>query len=105
MIMFPQVNGTDVRMLQPVLNKASTILKPAHPFLRLNRYYLGDTASVFTAVGVPARSQSASVDRRANSMSRLIPLNGSVDAPEALWWHMLLSTGNTAGPSLQNVSI
>lgn len=100
------VGATDLRMLRPVLNKASIILKPAHPFLRLNRYYMGDTTtSVFTAVGVPARSQSALLDRRANSMSRLTPLNGSKDSQDALWWHMLLSTGNTAGPSLQSVSI
>lgn len=99
------VGGTDLQMLRPVLNMASIILKPAHPFLRLNRYYTGDTASVFTAVSVPARSSSASVDRRANSISRLTPLNGSTDSPDAIWWHMLLSTENAPGPSLKNVSV
>ena len=99
------VGGTDTQMLRAVLNEESIILKPAHPFLRMNRYYTGDTDSVFTAVGVPARSSSAAIDRRANSMSRLLPLGSVAELPDALWWHMLLTTENAPGPNLKSVSV
>lgn len=96
---------TDLEALRPVLSAASVILKPAHPFLRLNRYYLGKPDSIFTAVSVPARSPSAAVDRRANSMSRIQPLAGVQESTGAVWWHMLLTTQNPAGPDLEPVGV
>ena len=94
------VDGTDASVLALALRADSVVLKPAHPLLRLERFYAGtDTAQLWAAASVPARSASASLDRRANSFARLAPLGAAVERADALWWFSLLATNIAPGTS------
>jgi hypothetical protein len=94
-----RINGTDVGVLISALRADSIVLKPAHPLLRLERYFAGDTSQLWAAVSVPARASSAALDRRANSLARLAPLGAAAERSSAQWWYSLLAT-NVAGGSV-----
>ena len=94
------LNGTDTRILALALRADSVVLKPAHPLLRLERYYANDAAQLWAAASVPARSASAMLDRRANSFARLSPLGATPERSSALWWYSLLATSIAPGASV-----
>ena len=90
------VGGTDPVLLATALRADSVVLKPAHPLLRLERFYAGaDAGMLWAAASVPARSASAALDRRANSLARLTPLGSSNESAAAVWWFSLLATAVT----------
>ena len=93
------IGGTDVSLLRTALREDSVILKPAHPFLRLEKYYAGEKAMLWLAPSVPASSASAAEDRRANSFARLEDVLHAADpaiTTTTLWWHSLLASQLTA---------
>ena len=91
-----EVGHTDVDMLRPALRNDSTILKPAHPAMRLDSWYSDRNAKgeVWEAVCGPAAAGkllppwSAGEDERANSM-----LSGLDGIAGGGIWRVLLATG------------
>jgi hypothetical protein len=86
------IGGTDVSLLRTALREDSIILKPAHPLLRLEKYYAGEKAMMWLAPSVPAAAASAVEDRRANSFARLEGVGSVKEDPAALWWHSLFAS-------------
>lgn len=92
------VNGTDTNLLATALRSDSVILKPAHPFLRLEKYYAQESQMLWIAPSVPATSARARDDRRANSFARLTSGTSSSDGSGLWWYSMLASEVSAATP-------
>lgn len=101
------LNVTNATRLNLATRADGVILKPAFAAYRFDGFYYQPSKKVYKcakkeiwlAVSVPARSQSARIDRRANSMVRLQPLNTKLLKKKAnlVWWYNILMSN--IGPS------
>ena len=81
---------TDATLLHRATRAGGIILRPAHPLLRLDRWFTSEGgAEIRAAVSGPAGGVDARVDARANAMAQLH--DASTDA-NAVWWWSILST-------------
>ena len=103
-----EAGHTNVDMLAPALRNDSTILKPAHPAMRLDSWYSDRSkkkGELWEAVCAPAVAAnprqlppwSAGEDERANSM--LSGLDGVISG--SILWRVILATGVSADQSVR----
>ena len=90
-----KVGRTNTTLLNRALRSDGVILKPGFAAHRLDAFYQATPQNlcagqeIWSAPTVPARFASAARDRRANSMVRLFPLDGSTESAVAWWYNCL----------------